>query len=283
MSKAGKLDQEEKEMSFLDHLEELRWHIVRSGLAIMIFAIVLFLNKDFLFGDVIFAPTKSDFWTFRKLCEFGNWIHIEALCLGDFPFELQSRQMMGQFMMHMTASFVGGIVIAFPYIFWEIWRFIAPGLHIHERKISRGAVFFVSLLFIIGIMFGYYIVTPVAINFFATYSVFSEVQNQFDITNYVSTILTLVLGSGVLFQLPIVTYFLSKVGLVTPTIMRHYRKHSIVVIFILAAIITPPDPFTMIFVGVPLSFLYEISIMISAMVLRRKKKEEALIKQESND
>ena len=177
-------------------------------------------------------------------------------------------------MMHMTASFVGGFIIAFPYVFFEMWRFIAPGLYSKERNVSRGAVFFVSLLFIMGVSFGYWIVTPVAINFFANYSVYGAVQNQFDITNYVSTVMILVLGSGLLFQLPIVTFFLSKVGLVTPALMRKYRKHSIVVIFILAAMITPPDPFTMIFVGVPLIGLYQISIVISGSVIRRAAKRE---------
>ncbi len=190
--------------------------------------------------------------------------------------------MMGQFMMHISASFVGGFIITFPYIFWEIWRFISPGLYANERKVSRGAVFFVSLLFTTGVLFGYYIITPVAVNFFANYSIYDQVINQFDITNYISTILVLVLGSGILFQLPIVTYFLTKVGLVTPELMKQYRKHSIVVIFILAAMITPPDPFTQIFIGIPLVGLYQASIWVSAMVIRNQKKEELARLNEEN-
>lgn len=266
--------EEEKEMSFLQHLEELRWHIVRSVIAILALSILLFMFPEILFEKIVFAPTRTDFWTFQALCQLGTKLDIQVLCFADFPFELQSRKMMGQFMMHMTASFVGGFIIAFPYVFFEMWRFIAPGLYSKERNVSRGAVFFVSLLFIMGVSFGYWIVTPVAINFFANYSVYGAVQNQFDITNYVSTVMILVLGSGLLFQLPIVTFFLSKVGLVTPALMRKYRKHSIVVIFILAAMITPPDPFTMIFVGVPLIGLYQISIVISGSVIRRAAKRE---------
>ena len=207
------------------------------------------------------------------LCELGNYINIDALCFEAFPFELQSRQMMGQFMMSMTVAIVGGIVIAFPYLFFEIWRFVSPGLYANERKISRGAVFYVSSLFMIGISFGYFIMTPIAINFFANYSVSEAVKNQFDITNYVSTTVILVFGSGVLFQLPIVTYFLTKVGLVTPQLMKTYRKHAIVVIFILGAMITPPDPFTQTFIALPLIMLYQLSILISKSVLRKQAKQ----------
>ena len=263
---------EEKEMSFLQHLEELRWHLMRIVIAVLVVAIALFIFPEFVFEKVIFAPTRTDFWTFVKLCELGTTLGWDVLCFEEFPFELQSRKMMGQFMMHMTASFVGGFILAFPYIFWEIWRFISPGLYAKERRMSRGAVFFVSLLFLTGVSFGYFIVSPVAINFFANYSVYEAVQNQFDITNYVTTIMILVLGSGMLFQLPIVTYFLSKVGVVTPELMRRYRRHSLVVIFILAAMITPPDPFTMIFIAVPLIGLYQISILISRTVVRRAEK-----------
>ncbi|MDH5396872.1 MAG: twin-arginine translocase subunit TatC [Cyclobacteriaceae bacterium] len=271
---------QEKEMSFLEHLEELRWHIVRSTIAILVFTVGLFIAKDFLFGTIIFAPTQTDFWTFRMLCKLGDLVSLDFLCFGDFPFELQSRQMMGQFMMHVTASFIGGFIISFPYVFFEIWRFISPGLYSNEKNVSKGAVFFVSLLFSIGVLFGYYIVTPVAVNFFANYSVYAEVKNQFDITNYVTTVAILVLGSGILFQLPIVTYFTTKVGLVTPELMIKYRKHSIVVIFILSAMITPPDPFTQIFIGVPLIFLYQISIMISRSVIRKQAKQEQQEQQE---
>ena len=268
--------EEEKEMSFLDHLEELRWHIVRSFSVIIILAIVIFFYKEFVFNEIIFAPTNTGFWTFRMLCELGTAINIEALCFEDFPFELQSRQMMGQFMMSITVAIVGGIIISFPYLFFEVWRFVSPGLYANERKISRGAVFFVSVLFLIGISFGYFIMTPIAVNFFANYSVSEAVVNQFDITNYVTTTVILVFGSGTLFQLPIVTYFLAKIGLITPALMKQYRKHAIVVIFILGAMITPPDPFTQIFIALPLILLYQLSIMICRSVVRKQEKQAKL-------
>lgn len=267
------LDQpEEKEMSFLDHLEELRWHLVRSVIAIFIFTVVAFISVDFVFNQIIFAPSRPDFWTFKMLCKIGDLINSSALCIEDIPFKIQSRKMTGQFTMHITSSFVIGIIVAFPYMFWEFWRFIGPGLYSTERKVSRGAVFSVTSLFTIGILFGYYIMSPLAINFLAGYQVSEQVYNEFDITSYVSTISTLVLGSGILFQLPIIVYFLSKVGLVTPSLMKTYRRHAIVVILILGAMLTPPDPLSQILIALPLFGLYQISIIISARVVRKKEK-----------
>lgn len=271
-----RLDQmsDEREMSFIDHLEELRWHIIRSMIAIFVFTIVAFISVDFVFNTVIFGPAKPDFWTFRMLCKVGDIINSQALCIDDLPLKIQSRKMTGQFTMHITSSFVIGIIVAFPYVFWEIWRFISPGLHIKERKTSRGAVFFVTLLFAIGVAFGYYIMSPLAVNFLANYQVSSIVFNEFDITSYVSTLITLVLGSGILFQLPIVVYFLSKVGIVTPELMRAYRKHAIVVILILGAMLTPPDPLSQVLIAFPLFGLYEMSIIICRRVTKRRLKEE---------
>ena len=182
--------------------------------------------------------------------------------------------MTGQFSMHITSSFVVGIIVAFPYVFWEFWRFISPGLYSKERRASRGAVFAVSFLFATGVLFGYYIMSPLAVNFLAGYQVSDIVRNEFDITSYVSTISTLVLGSGLLFQLPIVVYFLSKVGLVTPALMKTYRKHAIVVILVLGAMLTPPDPLSQVLIAFPLFGLYEFSIFISRRVLKKKEKEE---------
>ncbi len=265
----------EKEMSFLDHLEALRWHVVRSVVAIMIFAIAAFVSKGFVFDTLILGPAKPDFWTFKMLCKLSVLINSPALCIENIPFLIQSRTMTGQFTMHLMSSFVIGIIVAFPYIFWEIWRFVGPGLHSDERKVSRGAVFFVTLLFSIGVSFGYFIMSPLAVNFLANYQVSAIVMNEFDITSYVSTITTLVLGSGLLFQLPMVVYFLSKLGVVTPKLMKQYRKHAIVIILFLGAILTPPDPMSQILIAFPLLGLYQFSILISASVLRRKAKAEA--------
>ena len=267
-------EKDEKEMSFLDHLEELRWHLVRSVAAILIFSVAAFVGVDFVFNTVIFGPAKVDFWTFRMLCKVGDFINSTAICIDELDFKIQSRKMTGQFSMHITSSFVVGIIVAFPYVFWEFWRFISPGLYSKERRASRGAVFAVSFLFATGVLFGYYIMSPLAVNFLAGYQVSDIVRNEFDITSYVSTISTLVLGSGLLFQLPIVVYFLSKVGLVTPALMKTYRKHAIVVILVLGAMLTPPDPLSQVLIAFPLFGLYEFSIFISRRVLKKKEKEE---------
>ena len=264
----------EKEMSFIDHLEVLRWHVVRALSAVMILAVVAFVSKGFVFDVLILGPAKPDFWTFKMLCKLSELIHSPSLCIEKLPFLIQSRTMTGQFTMHLMSSFAIGIIAAFPYIFWEIWRFIGPGLYTEERKVSKGAVFFVTLLFSTGVCFGYFIMSPLAVNFLANYQVRAMVMNEFDITSYVSTITTLVLGSGFLFQLPMVVYFLSKVGIVTPELMKTYRKHAIVVILFLGAILTPPDPMSQVLIAFPLFGLYQFSILISASVWRRKNKAE---------
>jgi sec-independent protein translocase protein TatC len=269
----------EKEMSFIDHLEVLRWHVVRALAAVMIFAVVAFVSKGIVFDMLILGPAKPDFWTFKMLCKLGGLINSPSLCIEDIPFLIQSRTMTGQFTMHLMSSFAIGIIVAFPYIFWEMWRFIGPGLHSDERSVSKGAVFFVTVLFSIGVSFGYFIMSPLAVNFLANYQVSAMVMNEFDITSYVSTITTLVLGSGFLFQLPMVIYFLSKVGVVTPTLMKTYRKHAIVVILFLGAILTPPDPMSQVLIAFPLFGLYQFSILISASVWRKKNKAE---QQQSN-
>jgi sec-independent protein translocase protein TatC len=267
-----------KEMSFLDHLEELRWHIVRALIAIGVFSVTAFLLKDIVFGHVILGPSRLDFVTYRLLCEWSEKLNSTALCITQLPFVIQSRQMAGQFSMHVTSSFVIGLILAFPYAFWEIWGFVSPGLYFNEKKIARGATFFVSLLFMIGVLFGYFVIAPLSINFLSNYQVDSSVINQFDITSYVTTLAMLVLACAFVFQLPMVVYFLTKAGLVNPKLMRSFRRHAIVVILVLGALITPPDPFSQILVSVPLYGLYEISIYISAIVMRRRKKKEELEK-----
>ena len=272
------LDQEqndEKEMSFLDHLEELRWHLIRSLIGAVIFTIIAFVSARWIFDSIVFAPARPDFPTFKVLCKIGNALNYEGLCITDIPFNIQSRNMTGQFTMHIMASFIIGIMIAFPYICWEIWRFVKPGLQIKERKYSRGAVAAVSVLFFFGVTFGYYVIAPWMVYFLATYSISDMVTNEFDITSYVSTVVMLVFGSGLLFQLPVVIYFLTKVGIVTPEFLRKYRKHSIIIILIVAAIVTPPDPLSQMLITIPLYLLFEVSILISAAVARRKAKEEA--------
>lgn len=266
----------EKEMSFLDHLEELRWHVVRSVFAILGFTIAAFIAGPWIFKNIIFAPAYVSFPTFQWLCKLGELVNMEeTLCVQDLPFKVQSRLMTGQFTMHLTSSLVIGLIVSFPYVAWEIWRFIKPGLQSSERRYSRGAVFFISILFFMGVCFGYYVLAPLAVYFLSNYSISDMIVNEFDITSYVGTITTLVLGSGLLFQLPIVVYFLSQVGIVTPQFLRQYRKHAIVIILVIAAIVTPPDPLSQVLITFPLYMLYEFSIFISALVVRRKLKEEA--------
>lgn len=265
------VEDEEVEMTFLDHLEELRWHLVRSLIAIMVFAVAAFASKNLVFHTIILGPSRVDFWTYEMLCKLSAILHTPALCIDELPFVIQSRQMTGQFSMHITSSFVIGIICAFPYAFWEIWRFVKPGLYPKERKAARGATFYVSLLFLMGVLFGYFIVTPISINFLSNYQLDPTILNEFDIISYVSTVITLILACGVLFQLPIVVFFLTKAGLVTPELLTTYRRHAIIVILILAALLTPPDPFSQILLAMPLFGLYQVSILISRRVIRREK------------
>lgn len=261
---------EEQEMTFLDHLEELRWHLVRSLSAILVFAVAAFVSKSFVFGVIILGPSKTDFLTYQVLCQLSELLNSKALCIEQLPFIIQSRQMTGQFAMHITSSFVIGLICAFPYAFWEIWRFVKPGLYPKERKAARGATFYVSLLFTIGVLFGYFLVTPISVNFLANYQIDPTILNEFDIISYVSTVTTLVLACGLLFQLPIVVFFGTKAGILTSRLMRTYRKHAIIVILVLGAMLTPPDPFSQVLIAVPLVMLYQLSIYIA----KRVEKEE---------
>ena len=272
-------DEEEGGMSFLDHLEALRWHLLRSVTAVLIFTVVAFIAKDFVFGVLILGPSKVDFLTYRVLCDIGNYFGIPALCINDLPFTIQSRQMTGQFSMHMTSSMVVGLIAAFPYLFYEVWRFISPGLYAKERNAARGAVFFVSFLFLSGALFGYYVLTPMSINFLANYQLDPSIANEFDITSYVSTLSMLVLASAIMFQLPVVVYFLSMSGLVTSKMLKSYRRHSIVVILIVSAIITPPDVISQLLIAMPILVLYELGILIAKRLEKQRAQREAEMEQ----
>jgi sec-independent protein translocase protein TatC len=264
----------EKEMSFLDHLEELRGHLVRAVASILVFSLAAFIAKYVVFHIIILGPSRPDFITYRWLCEVAAWLQIPDLCIDKMSFTLQSRTMSGQFTMHVTSSVVIGLVCAFPYAFWEIWRFVRPGLHLSEQQVSRYATFFVSLLFMIGILFGYFIVAPLSINFLGSYQLDESIVNEFDIVSYIQTLIMIVLACGVMFQLPIVVFFLTKIGLVTPEFMKQYMRHAIVIILIISAVITPPDVFSQLLVAIPVFFLYVVSIFISAQVIKQNKKED---------
>ena len=262
-------------MSFLDHLEELRWHLVRSVVVIFALAIVFFINKDFLFNTIILAPKNADFFTYKFMCKLSHLLQMgDTLCMNGLEFSLINTTLSGQFTLHMWAAFVAGIVVGFPYLVWEAWRFIKPALTATEIGYSKGILFFVSILFSIGVLFGYYLIAPLSINFLGTYQVSSEVKNMIDMDSYISTITVITFASGLLFELPIVVYFLSSLGIISPAFMKRYRKHAVVVILILAAVITPsPDITSQLLVALPVYVLYELSIFVSAYVVNKKQRE----------
>lgn len=263
------------EMTFLQHLEELRWHIIRSLVAIVIGAIVAFMFKDIIFDHIILAPNNPDFITNRLLCRLADMVNVPLLCINQNPVELISIKLTGQFTTHITISLVAGLILAFPYVFREFWSFFRPALYEKERKYARGAVTMASLLFLAGIIFGYFIIAPLSINFLGTYRVSDLVTNQINITSYIGSVTSVALASGITFELPIVVFFLARIGVLTPEFMRKYRRHAIVVVLVVAAVITPPDVFSLILVSIPLLILYEVSIFLAARVVRQREAAEA--------
>ncbi len=267
-------DSEGQEMSFLDHLEELRWHLIRAVLAIVIAATVAFLLKSFIFDVLLFGPSHPDFLSYRFLCKLSSYFGIEGgFCDQEMPFRIQSRTMGGQFSAHVWTSITAGFIIAFPFVIYEFWKFVAPAMHNHERKYARGFIFVTSFLFFLGVLFGYYVITPLSINFLGKYQVSEMVFNDFDLSSYISLVRASVLASGLIFELPILIYFLTKVGVVTPQFLRTYRKYALVVVLIVSAIITPPDIVSQIIVAIPVLVLYEISIIISSIMFKREQKK----------
>ena len=267
---------EESELSFLDHLEIFRWHLIRAAAAILFFSIIAFIFKNVIFDIILLGPKSPDFPTYLALCNISQFLGLgDALCLEESPFSLMNISMSGQFSTHITTSIFAGFIIAFPYVFWEFWRFISPALYSSETKLARGVVFFSSVLFLVGVLFGYYVIAPLSINFLGSYQVSSTVANQISLTSFISTVTTVCLANGIIFELPILVYFLTKIGLLTPEFMRIYRKHAMVVTLVLSAIITPPDITSQILVSFPLIILYELSIRISARVIKNQEKKTA--------
>ena len=264
-----------KEMSFLDHLEDLRWHLLRSVIAILLAGVAAFVAKDFVFDVLLFGPKNNDFLTYRLLCQVSNFLGFDdSFCISELPFRIQSRTMAGQFSAHIWTSITLGFVIAFPYVIYQFWKFISPGLYTYERKTASGFIGVSSLLFFFVFLFGYYVVTPLSVRFLGTYTVSSEVFNDFDLSSYTALIRASVLASGLIFELPILIYFLTKVGLVTPELMRKYRKISLVLVMFLSAVITPPDVASQIIVAIPVLILYELSIFISKRVIKNMAKKK---------
>ncbi len=271
---AKKKQKDPANMSFLDHLEDLRWHLVRSVLGILIAATLAFIFKQFIFDVIIFGPKRIDFYTYRVLCDIASFLDFEqSFCYEELPFRIQSRTMAGQFSAHVWTSITAGFIVAFPYVIYQFWSFIKPALHSNEQKNARLFIFSSSLLFFMGVIFGYYVITPLSINFLGSYTVSEQVFNDFDLSSYIGLLRASVLASGLIFELPIIIYFLTKVGLVTPQFLKTNRKYALVFILIISAVITPPDIASQVIVSIPVLILYEISIYISKFVLRKQKKQ----------
>lgn len=268
-------------MSFLEHLEELRWHIIRSVIAILVMMIVAFIFKTILFDRVILAPQRPDFITNRLLCEFSHFLathfnfikNPDALCINTKQLNLINIKMSGQLTTHITVALVSGLILASPIVINEFWKFFKPALHSNEARYARGAVLATTLLFFTGVLFGYFLLAPLSIYFLGSYEISAKVVNQINVRSFIGTLTSICLATGLVFELPIIAFFLTKIGIITPTFMRKYRKHAIVVIFIVAAIITPPDVFSQMLVSIPLLILYEVSIFVSAGVMKGKEKK----------
>lgn len=263
------------EMSFLDHLEDLRWHLIRATLGILMAATLAFIFKKFIFDVIIFGPTNMDFPTYEGLCKISQLIGINdtTFCADKFPFVIQNRTVAGQFSAHIWTSIYAGFIIAFPYVIYQLWSFIGPGLKENERRNSRGFLFTASVLFFLGVLFGYYIVTPLSLNFLANYQISEMISNEFDVSSVIAIVRSSAIASGFVFELPIIIYFLTKAGLVTPAFLKKYRKFALVIVLILAAVITPPDIASQVIVAIPILILYQVSIYISAVVVRNQKRK----------
>ena len=268
------MKEEKNEMSFLGHLEELRWHLVRSAVAIFIIGILLFVFQKEVFNHFLLAHRKSDFITYQIFCDFFNLFGMDStFCNVAFTDNLISLKPTQQLMTAIWSSLILGIILAFPYLLWELWRFISPGLTKKEVKSSRGFLFVASFLFFCGIAFSFYVIAPISIHFLYNYKISDVIQNNFTLESHIGLVTNMLLGVSVLFELPVLVYFLTKIGLVTPEFLKKYRKHSLVVVLILAAIITPPDVASQIIVAIPILVLYEISIKVSKIVIKKQQKD----------
>jgi sec-independent protein translocase protein TatC len=267
----------ESEMSFFEHLNALRSHLIRAAIAILLFTSTAFYFNEFIIDTVIFGPKDPNFWTYRMMCKMGELLHMDGWCVSEFDFTIISTELGGQFNLMINSCIVTGIVFGFPYLLWELWRFIKPALHEKEKQAASGFVFYASFLFMLGILFGYFIIAPLSVKFLAGFSVSNDIKNTFSIDSYLSTVLTLTLGSGIVFELPILIYILVSLSILSATFMRKTRRYAIVLILIIAAIITPtPDAITMGVVAFPLLMLYEVGILVASGVEKRRAKKELM-------
>lgn len=263
-----------KEMSFLEHLEELRKILIRATLAIIIMATVVFFVSDFVFDTIIFGPTRTSFITYRFFCDLSHYVGFkDSICVDSLPFIIQNTDMEGQVNILVWICLVAGFILSFPFILWLLWNFISPALYEKERKNAGLFIFIASILFFLGVLFGYFVVVPMSVNFFATFKVSEVVQNHFTLDSYIGMVKTSLVASGLFFELPIIIYFLTKLGLVTPAFLRKYWKYAVVIILIVAAIVTPPDVVSQLIVAIPMLIIYEASIYISVLVHKKRLKE----------
>lgn len=260
---------EGKEMSFWGHMGELRGHLIRSILAIIVGGIIIGFNVNWIMDHVFFGPTRNDFFTFRVVNHYSRELigHDSITLPGHFA--VQQKKLFQQFNVMMSVSIFGGLVLAFPYIVWELWRFISPALHPKERKNSVFLINFVWILFLAGLLCGYFLILPFAINFGLLFKISDSITQLFDLTDYTTLFLQVVLGMGVVFLFPVIVYFLTSIGILTPVFMRKYRRHAIVLIMVVAAIITPADVLSMLMAAFPLLLLYEFSILMCAYTFKK--------------
>ncbi len=266
------------EMTFIDHLEELRSHIIRCVLAILVMGGVIFYYRNWIFDNVIYGPLNPDFISYRVLCQFSHWAHMgEALCMPAVKVEMQSNTFGGQFLSSISMALIGGVVVAFPFIFWEFWRFVRPALKEKEVKNTRFVIFWVSFFFFTGAAFGYFLLGPFTFNFLGGFQLGTKgfITTRPTLADYIDNLTNIILGCGLAFELPVLAFILTKIGLITPSFLKRTRKYAIVVILILAAFITPsPDWMSQMIVFTPLWLLYELSIIVSSRVSKEKEKEE---------
>jgi len=274
--KRGGRKDKRAEMSFIDHLEELRGHLFRSIIAVLIGAVVIAIYQNFFIKKVLLGPTHADFPTYGFLCKVGRYLGIEkALCMKGINIQMQSTGVTTQFSTLISVMLIGGIIMAFPFIFWEFWKFIRPALTKKELQNTRGVIFWVSLLFFTGVFFGYFVVAPYTLNFFSNFQLDENIENKWTIASYFDTMIPLILGAGLAFQLPLLMVFLAKIGIVSATYLSKVRKYSVIIIMIVAAVITPgPDVISQLTVAIPLLLLYEISILLTRKIEKQRKEED---------
>ncbi len=260
-----------EEMTFLDHLEDLRWVLVRSAFAVLIMAAVAFTFSDILFDTIIFGPINPDFYTYHILCDLSHKFGMDdSMCIGKMDFIIQNTDVEGQVSMLVWICIVTGFIMAFPYILFELWKFISPALYENERKNAKWFIAIASLLFFIGVLFGYFVIVPMSVNFFSSFKVSELIENEFNVNSYIGMIKTSVIASGLYFELPIIIYFLTKLGLVTAEFLKKYRKYAIVIILIVAAIVTPPDVVSQVLIAIPMLLIYEACIVMSKFVAKKQ-------------